>query len=166
MCKRRKRGFALVEFTVVTIPLIFITTSIIEMSLESWKFESMSFAIQAAARYACAHGRTCTKSGNTCTIRVQDVVSVITSQAPSLNTSLLNVSLVTSSATKTCNPISSCATDTTQFPNTTDNGVGSDIKITATYPMNNPLPFFWFGSGSQVGPNFTLGATTRQTIVY
>jgi len=156
----------MVEFTMVAVPMICVTTSIMEMSLESWKFASMSYAIEVAARYACTHGRTCTKSGNTCTIRVQDVATLISAQAPSLDSSKLNISLITNSATKTCNPLSTCLTDTTQFPSSTDNGVGLDIKITATYPMNNPLPMIWFRSVSTSGGSFTLGATTRQTIVY
>jgi hypothetical protein len=156
----------MVEFTIVAIPIIFMTTSILEMSLESWKFHSMVYAIDMAARYACGHGRTCTKNSNTCTISVQDVASVITNQAPALDTSKLNVSLITHSTTTNCNPISTCLTNTTQFPNATDNGVGLDIKITASYTMYNPIPMMWFGTSGSSGQNYTLGATTRQTIVY
>lgn len=156
----------MIEFTMVGIPVIFLTLSIIEMSLESWKFHSMAYAIQVAARYACQHGRTCTKNGNTCTIEVENVANMINAQAPSLDPSLLNVTLTTHGASVTCNPLNTCFTNTAQFPRTTDNGVGLPITITATYPMNNPLPMLWFGSAGSSGSAFTLGATTLQTILY
>jgi len=177
---KRRRGFAIVEFTICAVPIIFMTTSIIEMGLESWKFHSMVFAIDMAGRYAAGHGRTCTKNSNTCTIQVKDVAYVIASQAPGLDTSKLNVTLIphTVSATVNCTPINTCTTkncspgatctdNTAQFPSSTDNGVGLDITIKATYKMYNPLPMMWFGSSASSGAtSYTLGATTRQTIVY
>ncbi len=167
----------MVEFAIVAIPIIFLTTSIMEMGLESWKFHSMVFAIDQAARYAAGHGRTCTKNGNTCTIQVKDVGYVITTQAPGLDTSKLNVTLITNSSTVSCTPLATCTTqncpagytctnNTSQFPSSTDNGVGLDITIQATYKMYNPIPMLWFGSSASAGRDYTLGAKTRQTIVY
>jgi Flp pilus assembly protein TadG len=164
--RRHQRGFGVIEFTMAAVPLIFLTCSIVEMSLESWKFHTMAYAVEVAARYACQHGRTCSKNGNNCTIRVEDVANLISTQAPSLDPSLLNVTLTTHSATTTCNPLNTCFSTITTFPSATDNGVGLDIKITATYPMKNPMPMFWFGSQGSSGSSFTLGATSRQTIVY
>jgi Flp pilus assembly protein TadG len=156
----------MLEFTMVAIPVIFVTMSILEASIESWEYHSMAYAIEMACRFACAHGRTCTKNSNTCTIEVKDVISVITNQAPMLDTSKLVVTLTGHTSSVSCNPVSSCTSNATQFPTSTDNGVGSDIKIVATYPMSSPLPMMWFGSSSTSGSTWTLGATTRQTIVY
>ena len=157
----------MVEFLMAGIPVIFITMSIMEISLESWKFETMIYAIQVAARYACSHGRTCTKGTNTCTITVGNVATLINQQSPSLDPSLLDVTLATHSGTAaTCNPLNSCLTSSTQFPSSIDNGVGFDVTITATYPMNNPFPMMWFGNASVAGRTYTLGAVTQQTIVY
>src|SRR5579863_570165 len=103
--RRGQRGFAMLEFTIVAIPVIFATVSIVEMSLESWKFHSMAYAVEVAARYACQHGRTCTKNSNACTIEVENVANLIAAQAPSLDSSLLNVSLITHSQTISCNPL-------------------------------------------------------------
>lgn len=163
---KRRRGTAMIEFTMVGIPVIFLTASIIEMSIEAWKFESMMYAIQVAARYACQHGRTCTKNSNSCTIEVENVADLISAQAPSLDPSQLNVTLTTHSASVTCDPLNTCFTNTAQFPSSTDNGVGLPITITATYPMHNPIPMFWFGSAGVSGSSWTLGATTLQSIVY
>jgi Flp pilus assembly protein TadG len=156
----------MIEFLLVGIPVIFLTASIIEMSLDSWQFESMAYAVQTAARYACQHGRTCTKNGNACTIEVEDVAGLINAQAPSLDPSQLNVTLTTHSASVSCTPLNSCLTNTAQFPNSTDNGVGFPITISATYPMKSMFPMMWFGSGNFTGSAFTLGANAYQTIVY
>lgn len=166
MRSKGRRGFGVVEFTMAAIPVIFMTTSIIEMSLESWKFHSMMYAIQVAARYACQHGRTCSQNGNTCTIEVETVANMISQQAPSLDPSLLNVTLTANGASTTCDPLNSCFSTATQFPSSTNNQVGLPITISATYPMHNPLPMLWFGSQGSSGHVFTLGATTTQLIVY
>lgn len=163
---RGRRGSGAMEFMMVVIPALFLTTSIFDMSLESWKFHSMAYAIAVADRYACSHGRTCAKAGNSCTIRVEDVANMISAQAPALDSSKLNVTLTTNGSSVTCNPLNSCFSNTAQFPNSTDNGVGNDIKISATYPMGNPIPMFWFGSAATSGSGFTLGATTKQNIFY
>lgn len=161
-----RRGVAIVEFTMVGIAVIFVTASIIEMSIESWRYASMMYAIQVAGRYACQHGRTCGKNGNSCLIEVENVASMINTQAPSLDPAKLNVTLTTQSATVTCNPLNNCLTNTAQFPKSADNGVGLPITITATYPMLTPFPMAWFGSTTAAQTSVTLGATTEQLIVF
>ena len=161
-----RRGFGLIEFTIIAIPVMFLTVSIVEAALESWQFHSMAYAVEVATRYACNHGRTCTKNGNTCTITVGNVATLIKQQGPSLDPATLNVTLTTANAAVTCNPLNSCLSNAAQFPSTIDNGVGLDITITATYQIRNPLPFLWPGSTASSGGTFTLGAKSRQNIVY
>src|SRR5260370_34731476 len=72
-----RRGDALVEFTLTSIPVLLLAISIFEMSLLSWKFHSMAYAVDVAGRYACGHGRDCTKKRNTHPNTVRNVVSVI-----------------------------------------------------------------------------------------
>ncbi len=163
---RNIRGYALIEFTMIGVPVIFLTISVIEAALAMWQFHSMSYSIETAARYAVTHGRGCTQNGNTCSITLGGLTTLIARQAPVLDPSKLNVTLYTHSTTTACNPINSCLRSTTQFPDSTDNGVNFDITIVATYPVSNPLPVFWPGSAASGGAAFTLGATTRQRIVF
>jgi Flp pilus assembly protein TadG len=156
----------MVEFVLLALPIIFLTISILEVSLLGWKYHSMAYAIELAGRYACTHGRTCTKNGNACTITVANVANLIAKQAPALDSSQLNVTLTTHASSVTCNPLNSCFSNSSQFPNSTDNGVGLDVTITATYLMSNPLPMFWPGAVGTSGRAFTLGATSRQNIVF
>jgi hypothetical protein len=121
-----------------------------------------------ADRYACQHGRTCSKSGNSCLIKVKDVANMISAQATSLDASQLNITLTTqtSTATVNCHPVNTCFTNATQFPGSSDNGVGLPITITATYPMYSPFPMSWFGSTTAAQSTLTLGANTQQMIVF
>lgn len=156
----------MVEFTMVAVPMIFLTIAIIEASIGMWQFHSMAYAVQTATRFSVTHGRTCGQNGNNCIVTLGTVTTLLARQAPGLNTSKLNLTLYTHGATTTCNPISTCLNSTAQFPNSIDNAVNFDVKIVATYPVANPMPMFWPGSEASPGSTFTLGATSRQRIVF
>src|SRR4051812_48750380 len=112
---RGRRGASLIEFTLVGIPVIFVTAGIINASIAMWQFSNMAYAIQVADSYVVVHGRGCTQNGNSCSLTVGDVTSMIAAQAPSLETSHLKITLTTHSATLVCEPVSTCLTSTTQF---------------------------------------------------
>ena len=164
--RSNRRGFALVEFTIIAVPMIFLTISIIEAALAMWQYHSMAYAVDVATRMAVTHGRSCSQNGNSCTITLGTLTSYLASQATALDTSKLNATLYTHAATTTCSPITNCTTSTAQFPNTTDNAVNFDVKIVVTYPIANPMPLFWPGSQASPGSTFTLSATSRQRILF
>jgi Flp pilus assembly protein TadG len=162
-----KRGFALIEFTMIAVPVIFLTISVIEASLAMWQYHTMMYAVELAGRYVVTHGRGCTQNGNTCSLTTGNVANLIAAQAPALDSSKLSVTLTTSSGTvTTCSPVNTCFSNTTQFPSATDNGVNLDVIIGATYPISNPMPFFWPGSPASSTGTFTLGASSRQRILF
>jgi Flp pilus assembly protein TadG len=163
---RGRRGSSLIEFTLVGIPVIFVTASIVNASIAMWQFSNMAYAIQVTDSYVVLHGRGCTEHGNTCSLTVGTVASMIATQAPSLDTSKLKVTLQTNSASVVCEPLSNCLSNTTQFPSSTDNAVNFDVKIVATYPFTSPVAMFWPGAGSEGSSTIRLGATTRQTIQF
>jgi Flp pilus assembly protein TadG len=162
----KRRGFAVLEFTLVALPVIFLTVSIIEASLAMWQYHTMAYAVDLAARYVVVHGRGCTQNGNTCSVTLGNVAHLIAQQSVALDASKLNVTLTTHSGPTTCNPLNTCFTSTTQFPSATDNGVNLDVTIAATYPISNPMPMFWPGAGTSSIGAFTLGATSRQRILF
>lgn len=112
------------------------------------------------------HGRSCTQNGNTCTVTVGDIAAYFEGQALALDSSKLNLKLQSLSETINCNPLNSCNSNTTVFPNSADNGVKFDIVMTATYPVTNPIAMFWPGVGSVMPSTFNLFATSRQMIVF
>jgi Flp pilus assembly protein TadG len=164
--RTRRRGFAMVEFTFIAIPMIFLTVAIAEASIAMWQYHSMVNAVAIATRFAVTHGRGCTQNGNSCAITLGTLTSLLSAQAPALDPAKLNVTLYTKNTTTTCNPINTCFSNSATFPNATDNAVNFDVKIVATYSVANPLPLFWPGSAPTAGSAFTLGATSRQRIVF
>jgi Flp pilus assembly protein TadG len=163
---KKKSGFALIEFTLIAFPIIFLTISIIECSIAMWQFHSMAFAVETTTRYVVTHGRGCTKNGNSCAITLGNVTTVMSRQAPGLDPSKLNLKLTANTDVTTCNPINTCFSSTAQFPNSTDNGLNSDITLVASYPFSNPMPLLWPGSGATSIGSFTLAATSMQRIVF
>lgn len=159
-------GNALIEFTLLGIPVIFITISIVAVSIDMWEFQSLEYATETTARYISMHGASCAQNGNTCTITVANIASYFTQQELPLDTSILSVTLTDASGTPvSCSPLNTCTSSSTQFPSAGHNSVGSDVKVVATYVLKDPIAIFWppDADGSH---DFTVGATSRQRIIF
>jgi len=164
---QRQRGNALVEFTLLGIPMTFILISIVSVSIGMWEYQNLAWAVDQTARYGTMHGVTCTQNSNSCTINVGNMASYFISSASALNPGTVSVSFTDGSGVATtCNPVNTCTSNATQFPGTAYNSIGSDIKVTATYSVPNPIAVYWPGQGSVSSQNFTLGATSRQRIEF
>jgi len=164
--RNRRRGSTLIEFSLMAMPTLFMSITIVECSIGMWEFSSMSNALAVAARYAASHGATCSQNGNSCAVTLGNVANVIANTAPALNPAKLNVTLTTASGATTCNPLSSCQTSTATFPSGTDGAVGNDITISATYKITNPLPMYWPPREDSDVSSHTLGAISRQRIQF
>lgn len=167
--RRGRAGNTLIEFTLLGIPLMFITISIVAVSIDMWEFHNLAYASEATSRYVTLHGATCSATTatatNNCTITVGAVASYFKAQALALNSDQVIVNLTDGSGTTTCNPVNSCTSSTTQFPNPLYNSVGSDITVKATYTLVNPIVLFWPPNTDPAGA-FTVAATSRQRIVF
>src|SRR5438874_6963926 len=77
------RGSAMLEMTLVGIPIIFILISIFEMSRGMWIYHTLAYAVKEGTRFAMVHGQNCwplTPSvTNSCKTMVADVAAVIKS---------------------------------------------------------------------------------------
>jgi hypothetical protein len=165
--RSKRAGEALVEFTLVGIPLIFILISTAEMSRGMWNYQTLAFGIRAGARYTAAHGQGCTAGGNTCSVTVSKVAHAIASAAVGLPPAYFNVVLTSASgASVSCTPVSNCFANNTMWPPVGDNTPGKDISISGTYTFNSALAMMWPGAGSVSFGTFTLSAWTRQPIQF
>ena len=162
---RHRNGNALIEFTLLGIPIIFITISIVSVSINMWEFHNLSYAVQATARYVTLHGDTCTRYGNSCVITVGNVATYFKGQALALDPTQVIVKLTDSSGTTTCNPVNNCTSSATQFPASSGNAVGSNVTVKATYVLRNPIALFW-PPDEDLPSVFTVGATSRQRILF
>jgi len=150
----------------VGIPVIFMLTSVITLTIDMWQYDNLAFATQATARYVAMHGRNCIQDGSSCTLTVADVVSYLSARGIALDNGKANVTLQSTTASTVCNPLSICAGNTAQFPVASDNGVNFDVTVKVTYPVTNPFAMFWPGVGSVAFRPVNLYAVSRQRIVF
>lgn len=156
----------LIEFVLTGIPTIFLTLSVFEVSMTMWQYHTMAETVQVAARYAVLHGESCTENGNSCSITVGNIATSMESTGVGLDPSKLNVSLIGASNTVTCNPLNTCTSSSTVFPEGSDGAVGNNVQITASYPIKNPFAMFWPGAASVASSDFTLAANSTQRIMF
>jgi Flp pilus assembly protein TadG len=160
-----RRGNALIEFTLLGIPLLFITISIISISLDMWEFHNLAYVTGVTARYITMHGATCSQSGNICTVTVGNIATYYKTLGIGLDPSVAALYLTDGSGTTTCNPVNNCLTTNTQFPSSSHNSVGSNITVKSTYVLKNPFFLYWPPDVDK--PNdFTVAATSQQMIVF
>ncbi len=174
----RRRGQALVEFTFVGIPLIFILVCVFEMSRGMWLYHTLAFAVKDGVRYASVHGYDCTNNGNTCTVTMQNVAAVIRNAGVGLDpasTTLNFYTLTSSSGAKILTTGSPCSLDTTTNPCSSTNIFpppscnsprACRIEIDITTPFNSALAMFWPGASPVSFASGTLGATSADAIQY
>lgn len=154
----------MLEFALVGIPTLFLTVSTVEISMAMWDYHTLEEGATVGARYVITHGATCAGS---CTVTVGNVVSKITANTVGLNPANLSVTLTSASGSTTYNPASSYTSNATVFPPSADAAVGDDITVTLSYTESNPFTMLWTGNPVvSGGTSYTLGAKSRQRIVY
>jgi Flp pilus assembly protein TadG len=165
---RRKRGGVTVEFTMVGIPLILALISTIEMSRGMWMYHTQTYAINQGARYVVVRGADCAATGSSCTATVGNIASVIANSGVGLLPSRWSVTLVSASGANnvTCSPLSSCLTNSTVWPPSPDNALGTNVAISASYPFSSAMLMFFPGSSPVHFGSYNLGAYSKQTIVF
>lgn len=161
-----RQGSALVEFSLLGIPAIFVFLSVAMSAIDMWQFYTLAYAVDMTSRYVGMHGATCSQNSNTCTITVANIVAAFETYSPALSTSGVNLTLTDGSGATSCNPITTCASTSTQFPSASYNSVGSNITVKATFKVKNPIAMLWPGAGFDPPAEWVLGATSTQRIVF
>jgi Flp pilus assembly protein TadG len=160
----RRKGNALIEFTLVAIPLIFIQISIVEICRAMWDYHSLAQAVKAASRSVATRGAGC--AGNGCAITVGQIATTISAYAVGMPSSSLNVTLTSNAGNVTCNPLSSCSRSSTVWPPAGGNSVGSDIIISGSYNFTSMLMMFVPGTNGMQFSGVTLTAESRQVLLF
>src|SRR5262249_14968837 len=113
---RRRRGTALMEFTLVAIPLIFLVISIFEIARGMWIYHTIAYAVQQGARFSIVHGEVCTKTSPACIVSVGAVARVIRANAVGLDPAQFGIVLRSQNSTETCLPLNSCLENGGNWP--------------------------------------------------
>jgi len=159
-----RKGTALIEFTLVAIPIIFILFSITEIARGMWDYHSLAQAVKGAARSVATRGAGC--AGQGCATTVGQIATTISNYAIGMPASAINVTLTSDAGSVTCNPLSSCTGSGTTWPPAGGNSVGSDIIISASYNFTSMLMMFVPGTHGMQFSGVTFTAKSRQVLLY
>lgn len=153
--RSRRRGAAMVEFALAGIASATLLISTVQLSLAMWNYHTVAYATHEANRYISVHGRSCTQGGNACSITVGNVATKFKTLAIGIPADSVTLTLTSQSGTVyTCNPLSSCLNDATQWPPVAhmDNAPGRFTTVRAAYTRNSGIVMIWPGSSpTQIG---------------
>jgi Flp pilus assembly protein TadG len=165
-----RRGSAMLEFTLTGVPLLFVIVSLGWMSMGMWQYHTLAEAVNSTARAAAVHGAGC--AGQACATTVAQTAQTLAGKAIGVPASAMNVTLTSSASTVTCNPLSSCYSNSAAWPSLAGNtAVTTDISITASYQFSSPISFLSFISLSPPEVEtkqfaaVTLAANSTQAVV-
>jgi hypothetical protein len=165
----KQRGSVMIEFALagtVGIVLMYMT---IQMCIGLWRYHTLAYAVHEATRYAAAHGRGCVSGANNCGITVGDIATKIRRDSIGIPPSELNVTLTTDSgATTPCSPITTCTSNTSRWPPTSnlDNVTGKKVTIAATFFFKNMMFGLWPGQRVKKFASVTFPASSTETVVF
>jgi hypothetical protein len=172
--RQHQGGNAVIEFTLVGIPMMFVLISIFEMSRGMWMYQTLSAGVKAASRYSIVHGRNCDIAPNACPSTVQSVATALRNNGPGLlpEEVMVTLSTVTAGGAPTggtqisSTSLQTLLTDTRRWPDSPGNDPGMMVSITATVPFRSALAFFWPGSGGFTFGAILLGSSTAEAIQF
>lgn len=164
--KSRRSGNAVLEFTLVGVPMIFVLISVLEIGRLTWSYHTLTSAVTEGARYAIVHGKNCNQSPNACAVSIGDIASRVKSRGVGLVPTDTQLKLVALNSTTTCR-LDECASYLAPWPAPPANEPGMEIEVAATYSVHSMISMFWPGAGS-VAPFglLQLTASSREAIQF
>jgi Flp pilus assembly protein TadG len=160
------RGSTVLEFALAGIPMMITFVSIVQMGLTMWTYQSLSYTAKETNRYIAVHGTHCSSGSNNCKLTVANVATAAEGYAIGLSSSKLDMTLTSPSTSYNCNPISSCSSNTNQWPPTADGTVGTAIQVRVQYQVNPAFTMVWPGAKAATYGSYTLGAYSKQRVLF
>jgi Flp pilus assembly protein TadG len=173
--KLRQGGQALVEFTLVGIPIMFILISIFEISRGMWVYDTLSQAAKQGVRYAIVHGQNCAMHGNTCQVSLGPATGVCNNtnsaiaeviRCAGIGLDLQKTKVTFSSTQGNLGPYALNAVPATTWPPANGNRSGQPITIEITTPFNSIIAMLWPGAKPVSFASGNLPASSSDQIQY
>jgi len=164
--RRRSSGSTVLEFALVGIPMVLAFISVVEIGLAMWTYQTLAYAAKEVNRYVAVHGTHCSSGANNCTLTVGSVAAVASTYALGLSSGALNMTLTSPSTRYTCNPVSSCTSNSNPWPPPADATVGTIIKVRMLYQVNPVLTMMWPGAMPATYGSYNLWAFSEQRVLF
>lgn len=160
-----RSGSVMLEFALTGVPLIFVMVSLVWMCLGMWQYHTLAEAVNVTARAAAVHGAGC--AGQTCATTVASITSLLAARAIGIPAGQLNVTLTSSASTVTCNPLTSCSSNSSAWPSLAGNTANTtNISVKATYQFSSAISLWTPDHGPSSFSAVTLGAQSTQPVVF
>lgn len=173
--RKSNSGSALIEFTLVGIPMIFALISIVEMARGMWNYSTLAHAVKEATRYAIVHGQTfsnaCNKAaGGTnlvaCQLKVQDIATRVRDMGIGLNPSDVNITITTNGTVLAAETLTAALADATAA-DVNNVRIDQTFDISARSAFTSAIGMFWPGvRGGTRFPTIQLPASSRDYIQF
>ena len=179
---RGRSGNAILEFTLVGIPVIFLLISIFEIARGMWLYHTLAYAVKEGVRFAIVNGEDCAAIPG-CPVTIADIANHIRLAAVGLADTELEITLtsmrqsasqgaVINGTPVNCAPLRACLSRTSQpadlWPPAGGNRPKVDtVLISGAYPFRSAIAMFWPGAGGgmQFG-TFRLPASSMEVIQF
>jgi hypothetical protein len=155
--------------------------SIANMCFGMLTLHTLQEAVEQGARFVATRGSTCSSGSNTCSATVQQIASVVATNAAGIAGQNLSITLIPASGTGnqiSCSPITGCLSScsggcngnrTSVWPSSanSDNSPGKDFIITADCTITAPIFMFWTGTAPEKqSSSSTFHAYSRQRLMF
>jgi Flp pilus assembly protein TadG len=164
--RRRQNGSTVMEFALAGIPMMLTFVSIVEMGLAMWTYQTLAYGAKEVNRYIAVHGTHCGSGTNNCKLTVGEVAAAAENFAIGLSPSTLNLTLTSPSTSYSCNPVSSCTSNTNPWPPTADSTVGTAIQVKLQYQINPAFTMVWGGAKAASYGSYNIGAYSKQRVLF
>jgi Flp pilus assembly protein TadG len=168
--RNRRRGNAVIEFTLLGIPLLCVVISTFEIARGMWNYHTLAFAVKEGVRYAAVHGQDCAIPPNACTATISRISKVIASAGIGIPADSLTLTFTDANGSATTCSLQDCvsAYDSAMWPPTTANAPGQDLRISGSYRFSSAILMVWPGARRTVSPPgvINLSAASGESIQY
>lgn len=184
--RSRRSGNAMIEFTLVGIPMIFILISVFELARGMWLYHTAAYAMREGARFAIVHGNDCNIPPSNCSVTLREISTRIRDGALGLlPTELQNIDFVAYNDSgaqvgtpQHCNTLEDClragALGDTYWPSgppgAFDTAGGyrhiNRVEVSGQFPFRSAIAMLWPGARPMNFGVFVFPASSKETIQY
>jgi Flp pilus assembly protein TadG len=164
--QRVSRGSTVLEFALAGIPMMIAFVSIVQMGLTMWTYQTLAYGAKELNRYIAVHGTHCGSGSNSCKLTVGNVATAAETFAIGLNPDTLNLTLTSPGTSYSCNPVSSCTSNTNPWPPAADSTVGTALQVKLQYLVSPGFTMVWGGSKATTYGSYNLGAYSKQRVLF
>jgi hypothetical protein len=147
--------------------MVFVVFSTFELARGMWSYHSLAYAVREGTRYAVVHGADCASSPNSCTVTISQIATVIKNAGVGLDGSTLSLTFTPNTGSAITCTLNNCLTNSTQWPPSGANSIGMTVTISANYPFQSGIVFFFPGTRPTGSfPAMNLPASSKDLIQF